>query len=239
MTETTAPLTTVEADYLAINFISKGWLEHELSLFATKWFDYRQLNMVEATEQYVHAYTAVYRRQYARSIDATRAEHLKPLPIDNPMAHFNDPKMRNKLVGCWRGRQMADALGMPYEVFIEQAMSFRLRFWQRAYLPRPEQLYDERDLERIVEKWEEIQKGQLHYSTLPVYTGERYCGAAHQNDHHEWLWKQASLRSNPRVFLARFIAEQLLPLEKVLSRLPADFHEELFRELEQAKQFSL
>lgn len=239
MTNATPARTTFESDVLAFTFIRKDWLELELGLFATKWFDYRQLTPVEATERYIDAYRLAFRNHYARALDRERADHIKVLGGEDPLAGFPDRKMRNKLVGCWRGRQVADMLGMPYETYTELAMGFRLRFWQRAYLPQPQHLYHEMDLEKIQARWEELQTAKLFYSELPVYRIESYRGVAFQNDHHEWLIGQAQKRSNSRVVLARFVQDGLLPIEKAYARTPERLHDELRREIEHSAQLSV
>lgn len=219
----------LEDDWLTFVHTSKDSLEFELGLFATKWFDYRHLTGVEATKLYIEAYGKVYKDIYAREIDYERAKHVKPFDVERILAGLanGDPKARRIWKGCWRGRQVADFLGMPYDVYIDMAFTFRMRRWNQRHMPQPQHLFHEFDVEKIQAKWEELQQSTLYTSEHPAYAVENYLGAAHQNDYHEWLIKQAMHRSNPPYFLHRFIRAGQLTVEKVKARIDEAIFERL------------
>lgn len=216
-----------EAARLMTTYIRADWIQSEPALFRTKWFDYRFMNPVEATLIYVDAYEKVYRRMYRTNLDHRAAEHIRI-----PTAKTLFEQKKEVISGIWRGRQVADAVGMPYDRFIDRAFHHRLRFWQQRHLPRPHQIYgtigkaDPTPIAAFVANdWEEQTKAQLLYSKHDAYTNRRYADLHSQNDHHEWLLAQAQQRPGSAEVIARLIfQEQLLPAEKVEARLePAEF----------------
>lgn len=217
----------LEDDIFAFRLIDKKILDFELELFATKWFDYRQLTGVQATKVYIEAYAEAYKEVYARELDYERAPFVKPVDYEKLMGRLaeGEAKAKKSYKGFWRGRQVADALGMPYRIYIDLAFTARMRRWKQRFLPQPWHLYHEYDVEKIQLKWIEQQETILFTSEDPAYLVQNYRGAAHQNDYHEWLITQAMARSNPASYLARFIDEHQLQLEKVQHRVPDDIYE--------------
>jgi len=213
----------------------------ERDLFTTKWFDYRCMTPTQATDTYMREYARVYQHIYGRELDFERAEHIQIPDMQTLItrirsaARTSDKKKHNywkaELSGYWRGRQVADAIGVPYGVYIDLAFTFRMRRWPRDHMPRPYQLYHEYDVEKIQARWEEMQQSQLFTSEHPAYLVQNYQGIALQNDYHEWLLKQALARSNPSVYLARFVNEDQLPLDKIEARIAPEMLEEVERYL--------
>lgn len=220
-------------DILTHDFVPKPLMKHELELYATKWFDYRELTPVQATRRYIDVYGDIYRRHFSTNVDSKIAQYIKPITIERIWKGLGEGnrRTRREFTGCWRGRQVADALGMPYHIYIDLALTYRLRFWKQRNLPQPFHLYGEWDVEKIQGKWEEMQATRLYLSEEPAYIAQNYRGVAHQKDYHEWLMKQAFLRSNPPAFLARFINDDILPLDKVEARYDADTLERVHRHL--------
>lgn len=218
-------LSTEHMDSLAYRRINKKWMDFERGLFKSKWFDYRFLHPVESTMLYMESFGAIYRRFYAQTMDSKAAEHIS-VPRGNDFLEDSD-KNNSRILGCWRGRQIADALGMPYDIYINLAMEKRLRYWQKKRLPRPHQLYSEIIVEKMPELWKERQMIKLHYSALHNYRNESYNDYNWQNDHHEWLFHQANMRGDQALFLAGFIKGKLLPVEKVKSRVGVEVFEKI------------
>ncbi len=213
--------------------VSKALQAFDLELFTTKWFDYRRMTPLQATLEYTKEFNEMYRVMYARTIDARRAPHvacIAPLSLLMGLAAC-DKKIKLKFSGLWRGRQVADALGMPYAVYLEHAFDFRMRNWQQSYLPEPSHLYHEYDVEKIQAKWEELQAAIVYMPTDPAYLVQNYKGLAYQNDFHEWCFKQAALRYDEAASLASMIIEHRLPYEKVANRVSPELFERVKREL--------
>jgi hypothetical protein len=201
-------------DRFAHTYIRKEWAEIEGPLYSGKWFDYRLLNPLAATYVYAHEFVKAYRVAFGRNFDSGAAEHIRPLK-----SRKLEELPKATISGLWRGRQTADALGIPYDVYLSQAFHWTLRYWRRAHLPRPIQLYSDLVVDRVPASWAELQEGRLYYSALPYYRMDLYQGLASQNQHHEWLLAQAAKRTNPAAALGRFVyGEKLLPEEKALGR---------------------
>ncbi|MGV1754807.1 hypothetical protein [Agrobacterium sp. CG674] len=232
-TELDAPrVLTLESDYYS-SVIPKKYSEWDLDLYATKWFDYRMMTPLQATKVYIDCYAAVYKRIYAREFDRERAEHIKPIDFDKLRIGIQKgaTKEKTKFVGCWHGRQIADFIGIPYMDYIDLAMTFRMRRWKQGYMPQPQHLYHEYDVEKIVDRWEEMKKGRLYLADHHAYLNQNYQGIAHQDAYHEYLFMMAELRANPHQALANMIDnDQLLP-EKVQNRLGAELYKRVERHL--------
>jgi len=226
----------LESDYCVQAFISKKMQDFDFDLFTSKWFDYRHLTPLDATLAYIDAYGPIYRRVFAREIDKERADNLNLIDSEKAKKALiaNDSKFKRNLAGFWRGRQVADALGMPYDTYISLAIDYRMRNWNRSHLPRPEHLYHEWDVEKVQNRWAEIQRSNLLVSDHPAYLVENFIGTAPQNDYHEWLFNQASLRQNRPITLARFVSEGRLPIDKVRARVSAEDFERVEYHLEQS-----
>ena len=203
----------IEADRLALKFIRKDWMEVERALITGKWFDYRFLSPVAATYLFAHEFKKIYRATYKLNVDSERGEHVKPLPEDL----FKAPK--NVVSGIWRARQVADAMGMPYNVYLGRAYHWSLRYWNHRHLPRPQQLYTDMITDRTAVDWEEIQGARLYYSALPGFKNPLYQSLKAQDDQHEWLFSQMARRGNSVEIVTRMIEEDLIPIEKLQARL--------------------
>ena len=221
----------IDDDLVAFHFIDKSLLGIDPELYRTKWFDYRMLTPLQATRLYIEAFGEVYRDYFAVEIDKRSSAYIRVPTVENVMSGLAEDvkKVKSTFSGMWRGRQVADAIGMPYKDYIHTVMGFRLRFWSKKHLPQAQHLYNVMDVEKTIARWEEMQAGRLYLSDEPAYMIENYDGIAHQNDYHEWLFKQASLRGNPWFTLAGFINQNRLPLEKVEARFDEDIVERIHR----------
>lgn len=230
-------------------WIKSDWIAVEAALYRGKWFDYRFLNPVQATYLYAHQFVKAYRQAFATNIDGAAAKHVRPLDVEKlfvepEQAQDETPKNFRKRVashrmrtaGIWRGRMVADAMGMPYDVYLELAFHWTLRYWQQRHLPRPSQLYSDLVVDRATIEWDARQQDQLFYSTLPQYRNEAFAEASElianndrfegtvlhsQNQHHEWILDQClGERSNGLALLAQVVfRDRVLPIEKVRARL--------------------
>ncbi|OCP21878.1 MULTISPECIES: hypothetical protein [unclassified Ensifer] len=223
----------IEDDLVAFRFIDKKLLAIDSELYRSKWFDYRMMTPLQATRHYIEAFGEVYRQYFATEFSKKASAFIKVPSIDeifSGLAVLNEKHMV-QFSGMWRGRQVADAIGMPYKEYIHTVMGLRLRFWGQNHLPQAQHLYKAEDVEKTVEKWEEMQAARLYLSDNPAYMIENYDDIAHQNDYHEWLFKQASLRGNPWYALAQFINQNRLPLDKVEARFDPELVERVHRHI--------
>lgn len=228
----------LEDDLFTFQRVSPKLLEHETGLYRTKWFDYRMITPLQATRQYIDAYGEIYRRHFRANFDSTASQYIKTLSVDGiwQQMNSNDDKVRRKAMrsftGCWRGRQVADAMGIPYRLYIDMALRARLDFWKQRNMPQASQLYSLMVVERVHERWLELQGSQLYLSDDPAYLVQNYAGIPHQDDYHEWLMRLAGMRANPAFYLARFVKEDVLPIDKLAARYDDDMMERIERHLQ-------
>ncbi len=210
-------LTWDQYDRLMYERVTAKWVEFERELFRAKWFDYRFMHPVAATYVAVHHYERAYRQAYARNVSRGAAEYIR---VRKAADLFECPKMY--IAGVWRARQMADAIGAPYDFAFEAAIRHTLRYWKREYLPRPEQIFHDRVCDAVVKEWGDAKRAKLIHSTHFEYRTHQYVGTRDQNDHHEHLMELATLRHDPAPPLTRFYDEELLPIEKIVARFGED-----------------
>lgn len=204
-------------DYLMFQVHGRDDKPHydtERQLFETKWFDYRFMHATTATYLYAQRYREVFKVIYARHIDRKAAPYVKGLKAEDMF----DSKA-GQLKGLWRGRMIADMLGMPYEVFIELALERAMR-WKRAggHLPQPCHLYSDEIVNHVHAAWEERIRGRMMLAEDPRYRLDRFAGTPAQLAHQNWVCDLLRLRSpetrrallgqylNPQGFICRDLA---------------------------------
>jgi len=202
-------------------FVKSQFSAMDLGLFRTKWFDYRFYSPLQATFLYIAYFEEAYYDFFKRDVDYVQAEFRRPITrakILNGLRE-NDSKQRRNFMALWRGRQVADALGMPYPVFLDFAFNARLQNWKRDTLPRPEHLYSARCIDKVEQKWEEYKRTYFLKSDHPAYKLENFCGTADQIAHQNWLIEQAEHCFNYPANLYDLVQEGLLPQDRVEAHL--------------------
>lgn len=247
-----------DAALLMIKFIRREWIDQEPMLYTGKWFDYRFLNPVQATYLYAHHFTIINQRYYSRGISSARAPHIRLFRDDMFKVKLDgltekeksERTRRHKMLvsGLWRGRMVADAMGMPYPVYLDRAFDTVLSWWNQRHLPRPTQLYSDLVIDRLSTAWQERKADRVEFSELPQYKNNAYsaivgainarpdmdkCILRSQNDHHEHLFELAGMRGNNPELLARLIwQDQVLPESKVKARVSPEIFERVLRQSE-------
>jgi hypothetical protein len=112
-------------------YIKQGLLAREGRLQCTKWTEYRYMSPLECTEQFAQEYLASYRRTYARHFDpkvARKKQPVKPNFGENSVSEMN---------AIWKARQLADELGIPYDVFSDVLIEGKIvgDKWRQPPLP--------------------------------------------------------------------------------------------------------
>lgn len=213
----------VEEDFHTMSMLPKAVRENDKALFCTKWFDYRFMTSFQATMQYIRDFEVVGRRIVRREFDVKRAEYMSFLTPETQRRLLDEQKMtrarKSRLTGYWRGRQVADALCMPYQDYIEHAITIRMRHWKQTCLPNPEQLYEMSLVERVQTKWEEIRSSMTRLPDHHAYMVQNYANLPAQNDFHEYLFDQAGKTGSLPYAIAQFIIDHHLPYEKAKARL--------------------
>lgn len=212
-------LSTGIRDEISCNLMQREWLAMELECRNACWFDYRFLHPFDATMVYIAELNVVYQDMYRTYRDYRAAEYVRVIrPLD--MIHSWKAK-RTKIVACWKGRVIADQLGMPYQLYIRDAYKERLKAWNQRFLPQPNCLYSREIVDKVAESWRDRQKARMHFSIDPRFLNDQYSHQKAQDDHHEWLLEQVQFRSNPQMALDDLVKKGLLPQQKVESRLAA------------------
>lgn len=179
-------------DVLMQTHASSKWRSHETDLMTSKWWDYRFMHPTEATYLFAHHYREQYRNAFDRYFDKRQAYRRDTL------AKHHDP-MKNApgaVTGIWRARQFADSICCPYDLYIRWAIDARMRFWQRAYLPRPCHLYADVVTDQVIAKWEEHLSAKFTVASHDAYKVENYAGLPDQDAHVEWVFERAKVQPN-------------------------------------------
>lgn len=223
-------------DFFTQKFVPKKLQDFDAGLYQTKWFDYRRMTPLESTIEYIKHYGNAYKDTYARELDYDRAQFVQPMTYTKLLTGLNSDHgateegakelrgLKIKLSSFWKGRQIADAIGIPYNLYLDYAFEFRMRRWQRAYLPQPMHLYHEYCVEKIQERWEQFKESRTLMPEDPAYMVQNYIGIQYQNDFHEWLFEQAKKRGDEAWFLADMITREFLPIDKVIDRVDEDLY---------------
>lgn len=181
----------------------------ERDLMKCKWFDYRFMTPAQATEAFATAYLAVYRRKWSTYLSTEEAENKKA---------FRDGDWRSsrtERTSCWKARQAADLLGLPYHFFCEHALESALRTgWRKP--PRPNQLYPLGNLGAVEAAWKEYCSGvEWMISALPQYHLDNFAALDAQYAHQDWVVDSIRQRHMKPTLIARACFELcVLPLDR-------------------------
>jgi hypothetical protein len=122
------------------SWIRPDALEAEPAAAATAWAGYQHLSPLERTELFNQSYIDVYREMYTQHIDAEVGPHKKPV---------KEQYARNGLqtLRClWKVRAIADALGLPYDMFLRAVIGRKVRNGKWTHAGLPNQLFMDIDL---------------------------------------------------------------------------------------------
>lgn len=206
-------------------------LAFEADLFGKKWFDYRMMTPMQATRLYIEAFATMYKRAISANVDVELAQVITPTTVESLFKRLSDKKHPkhtqavSKFKTYWHGRQVADLVGMPYDLYVSKAMELRLRYWKQRHLPQPAQMYSDMIMDRMPQIWLEHQSQILLHGQHAVYLNQNYQGLAHQDDHHEWLLYQGQLRHHQPAVYAQFLTKDLISYEKLKSRIDPRYFE--------------
>ena len=208
--------------------LDPGLIVSETALVGSKWFDYRFMTPLEATELFAQEYAEAFRNSWRRTQDYREAELKRALPKDGL-------KAKGELTSMWRARQIADAVGMKYDVFLITVMHFfEVRSYRRP--PRPNQIYGEKIREPLISvalrEWSKRQEeaGLYTYSTSPAYKNEVFLGLPAQLDHREFVLRAIRKSHSYADAIAKLHFKlRLIPLEIVEAKFDAGHVDEARR----------
>lgn len=209
------------ADQLKIApHVSLEALNLERELYLTKWFDYRFISPVEATQRFADAYVTIYRDIWCQQFDRNAAASKKALASGGLYHNHREFSL------MWGARQAADALGAPYELHIRHAMDIKLRLgWKKP--PRPNQLCGIKKADKMVpalqKRWDE-RKEVMQFTNLPVYRSENFVGFHAQLDHQAYVLDRVATHGHrPWAAGSASIAKRLVAIDRIADRWGEEF----------------
>ncbi|HBX7159260.1 TPA: hypothetical protein MIB31_25260, partial [Klebsiella pneumoniae] len=140
-------MTTADMDRWVSENIGLSRCAGETELFASKWFDYRNMHPLVAT----CLFSEIYKTEYARIMLTHGRDDFQRAPFRTGLKRvaYQDQGMGVK-TSLWRARQFADRYCCSYEYYISTILSIAAqRLW--ANLPRPQHLWQD-DLVEIFEQ---------------------------------------------------------------------------------------
>ena len=134
---------------LTVDCLVRTWIDHETLLAEPglqdlMWVEYRYMTPLERTELFTQKYIDAYRRAYAHWCgSADEAARKKPCELQFARNDIGD-------MNClWTARAHADALGVPYDMYLDAVMEGKLDNGKWIEPPLPNQLYAKIDPARL------------------------------------------------------------------------------------------
>lgn len=215
---------SLECDALALRYIPIKLLSEESALYETKFWDYRFMHPVQATCAYAQAYSDALKRAVSRRTDLYVGLNMRGLK--KPIIFELDQRT---LTGLWKGRQMADRIGCPYDFYCEVAMQFADRA-RMPFLPSSSQMYSTTVaehlqvlpsmVEHIVSKWVERTSHSAFYAAHEAYTCEHYCEGPDQVEYLNKMLGRMNGHSMAAGILMTLMEKGQVNAEQVLFAMP-------------------
>lgn len=188
----------------------------ESKLYTRKWFDYRDLLPIQATQEFADCYVRVYKDYYAKTRDLGMSDSVQHALDTNNVRHSQSLNVLTK------ARQCADIIGCKYDFYLRFAFE---RFLHRAwrYLPRPNQLYSEELVLDARDHWSLTKKTSLQLAEKERFLVVNYTGHPDQDAYHAYLIEQVRSREHPEMSLGRVLfREKQLPVDIAESNFGRD-----------------
>lgn len=202
-------LSTDEYDYLAWSAVNPKLFKFEVELYGKKWFDYRNMHPTDATYLFSKSYSDAYRMISAVRFDVERAPYMKGLRGKTGDV-FVEQGSRN-VVGLWKARQAADKYGIPYDFYCNAAMRIaESASWK--HMPRPCQLYGDKILPKVVERWNDELEARVVTAEHEVYKAVNYVSLIDQNMYCDYLFSIIDMREHKEYLLSDLVyGREMIP----------------------------
>ena len=156
-------LSDLQWDLEALRVIPENLRQNEAKLFLTKDWDYREMHPAKATALYAHCYGQTYMEAVARR--AGDVHNARPFKGEN-WNPFEEAPVRAR--AFWKGRQLCDEAGMPYEFYMGMFFSIAEDYFEE--LPRPQELYRKFEAAKVLEVWDGMETiGLIRYPESECY----------------------------------------------------------------------
>lgn len=200
---------------LAIAKIPRKLLECERDLATKKWADYRHLHPTIATYLFAEHYVIEYRRMYRRIFDVKTGMYRKGFTgKDIFVKDEKTGKGGSQCVAFWKGRQAADSLAMPYNLYIHFAMAELIEksVWKR--IPNPKQLYSDKVFVAVGNRWiSHLSNITVEPATNLFVLDKNYRRV--MEDVQIFLCQVLKMRAKPRYGLAHYMFEREIITEEI------------------------
>lgn len=205
--------------------IKKSDIEDARSLFATKWWDYRFEHPGKCFYEFAYLYGQAAERW--RTMFGVNP-YVKMRHSQNPIFLIEKDDLGKAKVyetpqtyrtGLWRSMCSADALGVPYDRWVEWAFAHAFAS-QWARFPHPVSFSSDRIVTHEAERWELEKRDLLATPKDPRYLIENYEGHPWQDEFQDWLLGYIAARPAPHIPLAYYLSEEpLILLDRATKRL--------------------
>lgn len=222
----------LECDALALKYVPINLLQEEAELNDTKFWDYRFMHPSQATQYYAECYAAALKRAVSRRTDLWAGIMMKGLKKE---CIFELPA--GSITGLWKGRQMADRIGCPYDFYCEHAMLFADKA-RMHFLPVTTRMYARTvpkhqegrlsQVEYIVERWVARTSHSTFYATDEAFSTEFYVEGQEQNKYLNFLFSKVKGSSCPAGVLSTILEKGQMTKQQVMFAFPKT-GEDLFR----------
>lgn len=196
-------------------------LAKERDVAHTKFFEYRFMSPLAATQHFAQLYSKKVKAFARQHQDIETAEKVRG------MRHnlFSEPS--SSLTEFWNARRKADGMGVPYGLIIEFGFHFASqRKWRAA--PRPGQLFG---LKNSTEFWIEMFEtyAEEHFrlftrelSDLPQYRTENYRNLRSQNDFRSFIRDEIARPGQQWEFkiMKNSVEQRYLPVSSSIYMVP-------------------
>lgn len=198
-----------EGDIFALTYIDPEVLVVESECYALKWFDYKHLHPAQATQYFGRVFNKVRAEIHGREIDDGEARWM----TRHAHSFRLDTQSSRNIKAFWRARQVADLIGMKYEIFCRAAINYlrNQKSWNR--MPSPSQLYSKDVTQACVVAWEHELKAQLMHPRSKLLMSDS--DAWFKADFDRWYIQQIRARSNWRELLADAVRGNILSVQSI------------------------
>lgn len=208
-----AALDPQSCDVLAIAKIDRKLLNRETALYKSKWFDYRPMHPVLATYLLAHHYNRAYGDMVGQCYD-----HNKRFMV---AFKGKDVMACREVKSFWKLRQRIDELGIRYDFFCREAMSWCIdNGWKQP--PRPAHVATNDELIiHVTNLWEMESRAKIQWARSARFTAAAFVGAPDQLAYEEHLTARIMQRPHPKYSIhAALYLHDALRIEAAIERLP-------------------
>lgn len=163
-------MSVLSCDKFAIENIDRDMLGEEKDLYEVKWWDYRTMHPTQATLHFYAVYKEILSEFISKYISNKDGDSYRR---NSAKKDLRASKSLHTIRGFWKARQMADALGVPYPVYIRTMLTnfydsfhkFKTTKTTKSNVPFTTHMVSDIVTERVMKDWEERKQAELH---IPV-----------------------------------------------------------------------